>query len=51
VALADVILSYSGHWGAYNRKNSPPVGPPLHKQWTWPATSSIRWQIGEELPF
>ena len=42
---APLILHYNGRWGAYNRRNVPPHGPPLHNQWTWPASSSIRWQI------
>jgi hypothetical protein len=40
-----VILRFNGLWGTYSHRNSPPPGPPLHKQWTWPASSSIRWQL------
>jgi len=47
-----VILRFNGLWGAFSRslagsvETEPPHGPPLHKQWTWPADSSIRWLLG-----
>jgi hypothetical protein len=44
-----LILRYNGHWGAFSRKNSPPQGPPLHSSWTWPAQSSVRWQLKKDL--
>ncbi len=48
--LAAVILQYNGYWGTYSRTlpghtNNPPPGPALHFEWTWPASSSIRWQL------
>ncbi|WP_315823294.1 hypothetical protein [Paraflavitalea speifideaquila] len=47
-----VILQFNGKWGAYSPLNDPPVGPALHRQWTWPATSSIRWLLNtSQLPF
>ncbi len=49
VAEALLILRYNGHWGAYSNNNSPPQGPPLHNQWTWPASSSIRWLLPKNL--
>ena len=36
------IIRFNGSWGA---KNGGARGPSLHKQWTWPASSSIRWLI------
>ena len=50
---APVILRFNGFWGTYSREghgpafpsNSPPPGPPLHSEWTWPMDSSIRWQL------
>ena len=43
----EIILQYSGYWGT---KGGPPPGPILHYQWTWPASSSIRWQLkGKDL--
>jgi hypothetical protein len=37
-----LVLRYNGAWGKYH---DPPEGPPLHQQWTWPASSSISWRI------
>ncbi len=43
---ANVILKFNGYWGAYGGyPGSPPEAPILHGQWTWPQSSSIRWQI------
>lgn len=49
---AMAILQFNGRWGTYSRglgpafpPSSPPPGPPLHYEWTWPAESSIRWQL------
>lgn len=49
---AMAILQFNGRWGTYSRglgpafpAPSPPPGPPLHYEWTWPADSSIRWQL------
>lgn len=48
---AAVILQFNGYWGTYSRSlpgffsNNPPPGPPLHYEWTYPMTSSIRWQL------
>jgi len=39
---AEIILKFNGFWGTYNHKNTPPHGPPLHTEWTWPAKSKIR---------
>lgn len=46
------ILQFNGFWGTYSRglsdlghPNNPPPGPPLHFQWSWPSSSSIRWQL------
>lgn len=43
--LANFILQYNGYWGCWSRKNSPPPGPTVHTEWTYPATSAIRWQL------
>jgi len=42
---AEIILKYNGFWGTFQRANDAPNGPALHKNWTWPASSSIRWQL------
>jgi hypothetical protein len=53
--LAAVIMRFNGYWGSYSRelpgvfKNNPPPGPALHYNWTWPAASSIRWQLPQPL--
>lgn len=38
----EIILHFNGYWGT---QGGPPPGPPMHYQWTWPASSSIRWQL------
>jgi len=43
--MSKAILQFNGYWGAYN---GPPVGPTLHRQWTWPASSAIRWLIEDK---
>jgi hypothetical protein len=46
---ARVVLRYNGYWGTFSRYNTPPEGPPLHANWTWPAdpqSISIRSQVG-----
>lgn len=48
---ADVILRYNGRWGAYAKRNDPAQGPALHSNWTWPAQSSVRWQLPKDLGF
>ncbi|MFN8352907.1 MAG: hypothetical protein U0Y10_00550 [Spirosomataceae bacterium] len=48
---ANVILLFNGYWGTYGKYNDPPQGPPLHQNWLWPASSSIRWQLPQELGF
>lgn len=45
------ILRFNGLWGAYSRSNTPPPGPPLHAQWTWPAGSSIGWLLPTTSPY
>jgi hypothetical protein len=45
------ILRFNGLWGAYSRSNTPPPGPPLHAQWTWPASSSIGWLLPTSTPY
>ncbi len=40
--MAKIILRFNGYWGAYG---GPPPGPNLHYQWTYPADSSVRWQL------
>jgi hypothetical protein len=46
--LANEIMRYNGYWGAYSVSISPwinttpPPGPSLHYEWTWPWTSNIR---------
>ncbi len=42
---ADLLMRFNGRWGTYNWDNDPPQGPPLHTQWNWPQSSSIRWLI------
>ena len=44
-AAAGIILKFNGYWGTWSRKNSPPPGPALHKNWTWPESSKIRWEL------
>lgn len=39
------ILRFNGLWGAFSRYNTPPPGPPLHAQWTYPGNSSIGWLL------
>jgi hypothetical protein len=46
---ASIILRYNGRWGAFSKRNGTPQGPPLHNQWLWPADSSIRWQLPQDL--
>ena len=47
---ANVILRYNGKWGAYSHwPGDPPQGPPRHDQWTYPASSSVRWQLPKHL--
>ncbi|MEO6315063.1 MAG: hypothetical protein ABIU63_07605 [Chitinophagaceae bacterium] len=48
---AQVILKFNGFWGTYGKYNDPPLGPILHKNWLWPATSSVRWLITKQLGF
>ncbi|MEI9809615.1 MAG: hypothetical protein WDO16_18115 [Bacteroidota bacterium] len=44
---AMIITRFNGYWGSYG---GPPTGPSMHYQWTWPASSSIRWQMnGDDL--
>jgi hypothetical protein len=45
---AEIVLRYNGSWGAFSRLNSPPPGPPLHTEWTWPANSVIRPKLTVE---
>ena len=42
---AMIILRFNGYWGAYCKANCSPPGPPLHANWAWPASSSIRWLL------
>jgi hypothetical protein len=42
---ANLLMRFNGLWGTVNYDNDPPQGPPLHKQWNWPQSSSIRWLI------
>ena len=42
---AMIILKFNGYWGAYCKANCSPPGPPLHENWAWPSSSSIRWQL------
>jgi hypothetical protein len=48
---AKIVLQFNGRWGTYSRHlegifdNTPPPGPTLHYEWTWPASSAIRWQL------
>lgn len=39
---AMIVTRYNGYWGSLG---GPPPGPSRHYQWTWPASSSIRWQL------
>jgi len=48
-SAAKIILRFNGLWGTWSKSNEPPQGPPLHNQWTWPADSSIRWQLPQDL--
>jgi hypothetical protein len=45
---AKIILNYNGYWGAFSRLNSPPPGPPLHTEWTWPADDPNRTAINPD---
>jgi hypothetical protein len=40
-----VILRFNGYWGTYCKANCSPPGPPLHANWAWPASSSIKWLL------
>jgi len=51
VPEAVFILQFNGSWGAFGRRNTPPQGPPLHDNWTWPASSSVRGRIVGRLGF
>jgi len=42
---AQLVLRYNGFWGCWSKSNSPPPGPTLHYEWTYPDNSSIRWQL------
>jgi hypothetical protein len=48
---SEIILKYNGLWGTFSKSlpgfftTGPPPGPTIHRQWTWPASSSIRWQL------
>jgi len=42
---AKIIMRYNGRWGAWGRKNSPPPGPVLHWEWTWPPNTTLRPQV------
>ena len=52
--FANVVLRFNGYWGTYSRElkvaftNNPPPGPPLHFSWTYPASSSLRWQFEKD---
>jgi hypothetical protein len=48
---ANIVLKFNGYWGTYGNHNDPPPGPSLHKNWTYPASSSIRWQMKWSLGF
>ncbi len=44
--FSNIILQFNGKWGcSAGAFNSPPPGPCLHAQWTYPATSSVRWLL------
>lgn len=43
--ISEFVLCYNGFWGCWSRSNAPPPGPSMHTEWTWPANSSIRWQL------
>ena len=43
--ISEFVLRYNGFWGCWSRDNSPPPGPSMHTEWTWPANSSIRRQL------
>ena len=49
VPEATIVLRFNGRWGAYSRRNASPQGPALHNGWTWPSSSSIRWQLPKDL--
>jgi hypothetical protein len=40
-----IILRFNGYWGTYCKANCSPPGPPLHANWAWPASSSIKWLL------
>jgi hypothetical protein len=42
---AKVVMRFNGYWGACCIVNKPPPGPALHGEWTWPASSSIGWNL------
>lgn len=47
---ARVVLRYNGYWGTFSRLNTPPEGPALHANWTWPADAqsiAIRTAVGD----
>jgi len=46
---AAIVLHYNGFWGTYCQYNSPPPGPTLHTEWTYPANDPIRAAIGPYL--
>ncbi|MFC0773407.1 hypothetical protein [Terrimonas alba] len=48
---ATIIMQFNGYWGAFSSSfNEPGLGPSLHKQWTYPASSSIGWPL-HDLPY
>lgn len=42
---AAALMRFNGFWGRCCIVNLPPPGPALHSEWTYPASSSIRWQL------
>jgi len=48
---APLVLRFNGYWGAFSRETDPPFGPPLHGNWTWPADSSVSWQLPAVLAY
>ena len=48
---AAFIVRFNGSWGSFGRQNNPPQGPPLHENWSWPVSSSVRWRIPGPLGF
>ena len=48
---APLVLRWDGFWGAYDHDNTPPMGPAMHQQFTWPASSSIRWLLPQSMGF